>query len=244
MKKLISAVITAAIALSMVACGETAVKTNKYWGTWNAVSVEAEGVTFTVEEMKALGEDAMEDFHFVIKEGGKAYVYVEGYGDMLDWTETDTGIIIGEANCRFEEGCLYLVEDDYSICFEKVSDSQTIVTPEEESKDEEIIDEEPVDYDYEDDFELTEGIRPEFKEAMDSYEAFFDEYIEFMNKYSEADTSEMITLLADYTEYMTEFAEAMEEFEELDYQDMSTEEAIYYMEVYSRITAKLMEIGV
>lgn len=31
----------------------------------------------------------------------------------------------------------------------------------------------------------TNGIRPEIKEALDSYEKFFDEYCAFMKKYSE-----------------------------------------------------------
>ena len=77
---------------------------------------------------------------------------------------------------------------------------------------------------------------------MDSYEAFFDEYVAFMERYAEADTTEMLNLLSDYTKYMTEYAEAMNRLTELEEQDMSIDEAIYYMEVTSRITEKLWEI--
>lgn len=86
------------------------------------------------------------------------------------------------------------------------------------------------------------GIRPEFKEAMDSYEAFFDEYIEFMTEYANADATDLLEMLADYTEYMKQYVETMKEFEDLGNQDLSTEEALYYAEVSSRISRKLLEV--
>jgi len=90
--------------------------------------------------------------------------------------------------------------------------------------------------------DATTGIRPEFKAAMDSYEEFFDEYIEFIKKYESAEPTEMIEMLTDYTEYMTDFAEAMEALEEMEDDEMSTEEALYYAQVSSRITQKLLTI--
>lgn len=33
--------------------------------------------------------------------------------------------------------------------------------------------------------ELVDGMRPEFKEEMDNYEAFYDEYCDIMKKYVE-----------------------------------------------------------
>lgn len=50
-------------------------------------------------------------------------------------------------------------------------------------------------------------IRPEFKEAMDNYEAFFDEYCEFMKKYNESDDT--TSLLADYASYMVKYTDTM-----------------------------------
>ena len=35
-----------------------------------------------------------------------------------------------------------------------------------------------------------EGVTPDFKELMDSYEAFFDSYVDFMNKYNEASSDD------------------------------------------------------
>ena len=74
---------------------------------------------------------------------------------------------------------------------------------------------------------------------MDSYEAFFDEYISFMQRFAEADNT--LSLLVDYTDYMSQYAETMDAFNALGETDMSTEEALYYVEVSTRITKKLLE---
>ena len=86
------------------------------------------------------------------------------------------------------------------------------------------------------------GIRPEFQQAMDSYEAFFDEYIDFMTTYQ--DTEDPTSMMADYLDYMTQYAETMEQMEALDSEELSVEEAAYYAEVSARITQKLLEAGV
>ena len=103
MKRIIALLMTLSIVMGMVACGESEPPKSKYLGTWNAASLEAEGVSFTVDELKALGEDEIADFTFVIKEGGKAYVYVDGDSDLIDWEETEDGIKIGEAECVLPE---------------------------------------------------------------------------------------------------------------------------------------------
>ena len=86
------------------------------------------------------------------------------------------------------------------------------------------------------------GIRPEFQQVMDSYEAFFDEYIDFMTTYQ--NTEDPTSMMADYLDYMTQYAETMEQMEALDSKELSVEEAAYYAEVSARITQKLLEAGV
>lgn len=90
--------------------------------------------------------------------------------------------------------------------------------------------------------ELVDGMRPEFKEAMDSYEAFFDEYVAFMEKYAASDGSDL-TLLTDYADYMSKYADMMADFEAWDSEDMNTAETAYYIEVQSRISQKLLEVA-
>lgn len=90
--------------------------------------------------------------------------------------------------------------------------------------------------------DLIDGMRPEFKEAMDSYEAFFDEYVAFMEKYAASDGSDL-TLLTDYADYMSKYADMMADLEEWDSADMNTAETAYYIEVQSRISQKLLEVA-
>ena len=91
----------------------------------------------------------------------------------------------------------------------------------------------------EEDNSEVDGIRPEFKETMDSYEAFFDEYVVFMQEYKEAD--DVMAMLGDYTDMMVRYAEAMSALEQLGEEELSEEETIYYAEVMSRITKKLLK---
>lgn len=89
--------------------------------------------------------------------------------------------------------------------------------------------------------ELVDGMRPEFKEAMDSYEAFYNEYCEILKKYGEdpSDTE----LLADYTDMLSKSIEMTEKFEAWEEDGLNDAELNYYLEVNSRITQKLLEVS-
>ena len=89
--------------------------------------------------------------------------------------------------------------------------------------------------------QLIDGMRPEFKEAMDSYEMFMNEYCDFMKKYAESNGTDL-DLLADYTEYMSKYTDVMGDFEALGNEEMNTAEMAYYLEVQTRINEKLLEI--
>ena len=86
-------------------------------------------------------------------------------------------------------------------------------------------------------------IRPEFKEAMDSYEAFFDEYVETMKLY-ESDPTNAETLMQ-MSEMVSKEATMLKEFDDWEKEDnMTMAETAYYLEVQSRIYAKLAEVSV
>lgn len=89
--------------------------------------------------------------------------------------------------------------------------------------------------------ELVDGMRPEFKEALDSYEAFFNEYCEFMEKYAENPTD--LELVVEYADYMTQYADTVSKMENLDDGTMNDAETKYYIEVTGRITQKLLEVS-
>ena len=84
-----------------------------------------------------------------------------------------------------------------------------------------------------------DGIRPEFKEAIDSYVAFFQEYYDFMVAYAENPTDlELIGKLADMMEKSTTMSQ---EFEQLDQSEMSTEELAYYLDALNQIQQLLLD---
>lgn len=89
---------------------------------------------------------------------------------------------------------------------------------------------------------LIDGMRPEFKKAMDSYEEFMNEYCEFMEKYAKSGGTDA-GLLADYTSYMSKYADMVEEFDEWDDGEMNTAETAYYLDVQTRINKKLLEVA-
>jgi len=84
------------------------------------------------------------------------------------------------------------------------------------------------------------GMDPDFKAAMDSYEEFMDEYIAFMTKYDENPYDP--TLLADYAEYMLKYVEFVNAFEKWESEDLNNEELAYYIEVEYRVSKKLLQV--
>lgn len=84
------------------------------------------------------------------------------------------------------------------------------------------------------------GINPDFKAMMDSYERFFNSYVEFMKKYSRS--NDPLGMLADYTDYMSKYMDAMDKLEKIDTDELSTEDYKYYIDVMARIQKKLLEI--
>ena len=87
----------------------------------------------------------------------------------------------------------------------------------------------------------TDGLRPEFKEAMDSYEAFYDEYCDFMVKYKANPTD--MKLITEYGDMLIKLSQMQEAFDAWEDEDLNDEELKYYLEVTNRITQKLIDIA-
>ncbi len=85
-----------------------------------------------------------------------------------------------------------------------------------------------------------DGVTPEFKEAMDSYEAFFDEYVDFMKAYQES--GDAASMLAQYSDYMAQYSETMQKINGIDSDSLSEADALYYAEVSARIASKTAEL--
>ncbi|MDR1978057.1 MAG: hypothetical protein LBQ42_04920 [Synergistaceae bacterium] len=85
------------------------------------------------------------------------------------------------------------------------------------------------------------NVSANFKKTMDSYEAFFDKYVDFMKKYKSSGNA--ISMLPDFLDYMTKYADAMEKLGEIDSDKLSAADNLYYIEVQSRISKKMLEVA-
>ncbi len=86
-----------------------------------------------------------------------------------------------------------------------------------------------------------DGVDPDLKAFLDSYEEFVDEYVDFMKKYM-ADPTNVMGMLTEYTDMMTELADFETKLDSYNTNDMSTQDAAYYLEVTTRCTQKMLEI--
>lgn len=84
-------------------------------------------------------------------------------------------------------------------------------------------------------------VTPEFKETMDSYEAFVDEYVEFMNKYLSGEGN-IMDMLDDYTDMLANMEEWTNKIDEIDETKLSSADEAYYLLVTLRIEEKLMKV--
>lgn len=122
--------------------------------------------------------------------------------------------------------------------FEDVADSNTAYETDEAESSTEVDTDENVTASSN---EPISGIRPEFKDAMDSYEAFFNEYCEFMKEYTSSEDA--AGMMGDYISFLSRYADAMKKLDEISESEMSEEEMLYYTEVMARITQKLLELN-
>ena len=86
------------------------------------------------------------------------------------------------------------------------------------------------------------GIRPEFQKNMEDYEAFYDEYIAFMQKYSKSDNP--VTMMTDYLSLMSRAEEMERSLDQIDESELSDDEYKLYIDVTTRVTNKLAKASV
>lgn len=240
MKKPVAILLAVAVLLALAGCGKESALT----GTWKLDHVEADGATFTLSELEAMGEDELSRSVIVLKDGGKAYVSEGDDGFVTDWSRSDGGIILNGKALTLTDGLLRLeLRRNRVLVFKRVSDSQEIMREEPTMSDEAATaalteapqtDGEPLQ-------NGSDTVDPEFKRTMDSYEAFFDEYAEFMRTYDESDDPASLT--TQYTDILTRYAEVTDGLYSIDESSLSAADAAYYAEVTARIYQKLAEVG-
>lgn len=243
MKKLLALLLAVIMITSLTACGEKE-KKEDFGGTWKVEFIEYEGSKFTVEEWNNMEDEDLSDFYIIFKDGGKAYVYDDEYGDLVDWLKSDDSIMIGDEKCSIVDGMICFDYYGDKIYLKKTSDNQEIPKEDDESDD---VDE---DLNSEEDSTTNETTSSdtakdssaddaEWKQFLKDYEAWVDDYIEIVKKYK--DNPSDMSILSDYTEMVSEMADWSERADEIELELEDTSAALEYSAELLRIAGKLAE---
>lgn len=214
-----------------------------YCGTWDLTGMRIQGVDFTAEQVIAMGGGEFQDLRLVLCADNKAYMGTDSSYDTGIWVVTPTGIQAGNSVMNFDGTRLTAEANGQIIYFEKRSGDQTPLgsqqvpatmentTQPETTEPATEATSEPVS---------PTGIRPEFKEAMDAYEAFYDEYCTFMEDYKKNPTD--LSLLGKYAGMLAKVEEMDKKFDAWDESEMSNEELKYYLEVNTRVQKRMIDL--
>lgn len=84
-------------------------------------------------------------------------------------------------------------------------------------------------------------VTPEFKETMDSYEAFYDDYIDFMQKCNSGEI-DLLEMMDNYTKMLTDMEDWTSKIESIDEENLSPADSAYYTLVTLRVSKKLLDV--
>ncbi len=80
-----------------------------------------------------------------------------------------------------------------------------------------------------------------FRTMVDEYEAFMNQYVDFMVKYQSSD--DVLGMAVDYGKMMTQYGEWAEKIGEIDESALSSEDAAYYLDAVNRVNQRVLEIA-
>lgn len=87
-----------------------------------------------------------------------------------------------------------------------------------------------------------EVVKSDFEMLLDDFEKYLDEYCTFIEEYSKAEPSEQMTMASEYMRIATEYMEIAEKVQAIDTDELSTDEAAYYLEVMGRCGARMVQV--
>ena len=213
------------MATLLFACGKKE-NNGDICGTWKVDYIEYEGSKFSVDEWKNMENEDLSEFYIILKDGGKAYIYDDGYGNLVDWLKSDNSIMIDGTKCSITGGKICLDYYGTNVCLKKTTANQEI--PKDEDKEESNIS------------DLSDE-NAEWEEFLDDYEEWVDEYIVLVKKYKENPTDGSI--VSDYTEMLSEINEWTEKADEIKLELEGTDEATDFSVRLLKIVGKLSEIA-
>ncbi len=82
----------------------------------------------------------------------------------------------------------------------------------------------------------------DFRVMIDEYEAFMNEYCDFMEKYN-SDSSNVVSMAIDYANMVAQYGEWAEKMDAIDESTLSVEDTQYYIDAQTRINKRMLEIG-
>ena len=87
---------------------------------------------------------------------------------------------------------------------------------------------------------LINGMRPDVKQAIDNYEKFYDEYCDFMEKYTSSD--DIASMMFDYLKLVAQ-AEKFEKDMDAMEKDFNNAELNYFLQASARIESRLLRFA-
>ena len=229
MRKTLAILLTVIMIISLSACGNKE-KSKAFGGTWKVEYIEYEGSKFTVDEWDAMEDEDLSKFYVILKDGGKAYVYDDGYGDLVDWLKSDDSIMIGDEKCNIVDGKICFDYYGDKIYLQKTSDNQEIPK---ENEDDESESEDATDIDKD------TSNSANWKQFLKDYEAWVDDYIVILKKYKENPTD--TSILSDYSEMVSELADWSDKADKIELELEDSDAALEYSAELLRIAGKLAE---
>lgn len=197
-----------------------------FYGTWKVDTVTMHDVTLPLEDWVKLGTDAsVLDYAFVFQDTGKCYT---PDGNTSYWKLTGEGIDFGDMIAPIVDDKIILNTDGMIFSLKKVSEDQTLPGTEELPTEETQAE------------TAASGLRPEFLKAMDTYEAFYDEYCALMKQYKANPTD--LSLLTKYMNMLSKLEDIDSAFKAWDSNDLNAEELKYYLDVTARIQKKMIDL--
>ena len=70
-----------------------------------------------------------------------------------------------------------------------------------------------------------------------------DEYVDFMQRYMNADPASMASMMGDYYRILTSYTEFAEKIDAFDESELTNAELAYYLEVTNRVSQKLLSVA-
>ena len=173
---------------------------------------------------------AEKGFSVDYEKGDRYYTADDAAGNSLSLTYVGNNVMTIELN-KASETHATDTTDQVTSAPEQASDV-TIETEQETEAD---------NSNSQDSAELVDGMHSDFKQAMDSYEEFMNQYCDFMDKYEKSNGADP-TLVIEYADYVAKYAQAMKDFEAWESKNLNATEAAYYLDVQTRINQKLAKL--